>query len=235
MSASLAQERRFEDGAVAAPPGLLLSLATIAVVSFDHVLAGMVRAGQGIEAICCFLGLCRTVLDDHLVRLGLSRPHDRPLRKPGPRGWSDEDARRLIAWRLAGVHPEIIGQRLDRQRSANAVRAKARRLGLEPPPRKLLYKPTPETLRDPAPGPLFRAQSPTRAATPAELCGTVAGEVSVRGKSDGGAVAPHPSAGPPDEPSAGDAPKPRDGREACPEGQRELPLFSLVGGTMAVP
>ena len=234
MSASLAQEGQFEDGATAAPPGLLLSLATIALVSFDHVLAGMVRAGQGIEAICCFLGLARTALDEHVVRLGLSRPHDRPLRKPGPRGWSDEDGRRLIAWRLATVHPEIIGQRLDRQRSANAVRAKARRLGLEAPPRKSLHKPAPETLRDPAPGPLFRAQSPTRAATPAEVCGTAAGEVSVRGVSDGGPVALHRSAGPLNDTAGENVPDARRGRKARPEGQHGLPLFSVVGGA-AVP
>jgi hypothetical protein len=36
------------------------------------------------------------------------------------------DTVRLIAWRIAGVHPEVIGLRLGR--SANAVRAKARRL-----------------------------------------------------------------------------------------------------------
>ena len=235
MSGALAQERQFEDGATAAPPGLLLSLATIALVSFDHVLAGMVRAGQGIEAICCFLGLGRTALDEHVVRLGLSRPHDRPLRKPGPRGWSDEDGRRLIAWRLATVHPEIIGQRLDPQRSANAVRAKARRLGLPVPPRKQLHRPEPETLRDPAPGPLIHAQAPARAPTPSEVCGTAAGEVSVRGVSYDGAVSLHPAAGSLNETAGENDPDPRLGRKARSEGQRELPLFGVVGGTAAVP
>ena len=41
-----------------------------------------------------------------------------------------EDIRLLIAWRPSGVRPEVIGQHLTRPRSANAVRAKARRLGL---------------------------------------------------------------------------------------------------------
>ena len=69
--------------------GLLLSLAAAATVvadiPFDAVLAGMVAAGHGIEAICLYLDLSRAALDYHLVRLGLRTPHDRPQRKPGPR------------------------------------------------------------------------------------------------------------------------------------------------------
>ena len=89
-------------------PGLLLSVAAAATVvagggiPFDAVLAGMVAAGQGIEAICLYLDLSRAALDDHLVRLGLRTPHDRPRRKLGPRGWSEIDTRRLIAWRVCG-------------------------------------------------------------------------------------------------------------------------------------
>jgi hypothetical protein len=72
-------------------PGLLPSLAvatTAAGFPFDPVLAGMVAAGQGIHAICLYLGLTRAALDEHVVRLGLRSPHDRPFRNPGPRGWS---------------------------------------------------------------------------------------------------------------------------------------------------
>jgi hypothetical protein len=119
---------------------LLLSVAAATVVAgggipFDAVLAGMVATGHGIEAICLYLDLSRRALDHHLVRLGLRTPHDRPRRKLGPRGWSEIDTRRLIAWRVGGIHPETIGQR-----SANAVRAKARRLGLPRPDRKSLRR-----------------------------------------------------------------------------------------------
>ena len=103
------------------PAGLLLTLAAAVVFPFDRVLAGMVAAGHGIEAISLYLGLTRGVLLEHVVRLGLATPHDRPLRKSGARGWSVLDTMRLVAWRVAGVHPETIGARLGR--SANAVRA----------------------------------------------------------------------------------------------------------------
>jgi len=72
--------------------GLLLAWTAAATAAvgfpFDPVLAGMVAAGQGIHAICLYLGLTRPALDEHLVRLGLRTPHERPLRKPGTRGWS---------------------------------------------------------------------------------------------------------------------------------------------------
>ena len=105
------------------PAGLLLTLAAAVVFPFDRVLAGMAAAGHGIEAICLYLGLTRTVLLEHVVRLGLATPHDRPLRKSGPRGWSVLETMCLIAWRVLGVHPETICARLGR--SVNAVRAKA--------------------------------------------------------------------------------------------------------------
>jgi hypothetical protein len=79
-------------------------------------------------------------------RLGLPAPHARPWRNTR-RSWSVPDVVRLIIWRIAGVHPEVIGARLDTPRSANAVRAKARRLGIPPPPRKMLHRP--ESLADP--------------------------------------------------------------------------------------
>jgi hypothetical protein len=124
-------------------------VAAAAVLPFDRVLAGMVAAGQGIEAICLFLSLSREALDDGLVRLGLRTPHDRPLRRPGPKGWSVADVIRLIYWRATGVHPEDIGHRLGR--SANAVRSKARRLGIPAPDRKALRRVEPASLRDPSP------------------------------------------------------------------------------------
>ncbi|MCB8883038.1 hypothetical protein ACELLULO517_22510 [Acidisoma cellulosilytica] len=116
---------------------------------FDRLLACMVSAGQGIQALCLFLSLSRAVLDEHIIRLGIATPHDRPMRGGGAKAWSLRDTLRLIVWRLAAVHPDVIGQRLDTPRSANAVRAKARRLGIPCPDRKALHKPQPDSLRDP--------------------------------------------------------------------------------------
>jgi hypothetical protein len=165
---------------------LLLSLAVAATAAagfpFDPVLAGMVAAGQGIQAICLYLGLTRAALDDHIARLGLKRPHDRPLRKGGPRGWSALDTRRLIAWRVRGIHPETIGQRLGR--SANAVRAKARRLGIPRPDRKSLQRIDPAHLEDPAPvfaGSAHAGSSQPSLKSPSAVRGTAAGAVGVRG------------------------------------------------------
>jgi hypothetical protein len=168
-------------------PGLLLSWTTAAAAAagfpLDAVLAGMVAAGQGIHAICLYLGLTRPALDEHLVRLGLRTPHERALRKPGPRGWSVLDTIRLIAWRLAGIHPDTIALRLGR--SANAVRAKARRLGIPRPDRKALQRVDPERLQDPVPGFGLGGQAVARDAlsrpmSPSAVCGTSAGLVSVR-------------------------------------------------------
>src|ERR1700756_1413375 len=162
-------------------PGLLPSLAvatTAAGFPFDPVLAGMVAAGQGIHAICLYLGLTRAALDEHVVRLGLRSPHDRPFRNPGPRGWSLIDTIRLIAWRVRGIHPETIGQRLGR--SANAVRAKSRRLGLPRPGRKSLRRVDPAGLKDPGPGIAFAAPAEEAEAplqSPSAECGAAAGVV----------------------------------------------------------
>jgi hypothetical protein len=232
---------------VSGPPPLLLSLAAAAVFPFDQVLAGMVAAGQGIQALCLFLGLTRSALDEHLVRLGLATPHDRPLRQWGRHPWSVLDTVRLIAWRIAGVHPEVIGLRLSR--SANAIRAKARRLGIQAPGRKALHKPDPATLTDPMPGFGFgRPGGPPCQASPVAACGRAAGPVSVHGAAAPAAVTafpigppvgdPHPAPKPAAQPVAEPAPqqvpsfapsRPR-GRRSRPEGQRELSLFGVAGG-----
>ena len=73
-----------------------------AVAPVDYVLAGMVAAGLGAEAISLYLGLARTALFERLVELGLPAPHDRPLRRAGGRNpWSTEDVQQLIAWWVA--------------------------------------------------------------------------------------------------------------------------------------
>jgi len=214
--------------------GLLLAWTTAATAAvgfpFDPVLAGMVAAGQGIHAICLYLGLTRPALDEHLVRLGLRTPHERPLRKPGPRGWSLLDTIRLIAWRVAGIHPETIAQRLGR--SANAVRAKARRLGLPRPDRKALQRVDPASLEDPVPGFGIGGQSAAcepvpRSLSPSEVCGTSAGPVSVRVGDDAAGMVdlltPLPASAPP-------AADPRCHSEVArgPVRERELPLFRVV-------
>lgn len=216
-----------EEGAIP-PAGLLLTLAAAVVFPFDRVLAGMVAAGHGLEAICLYLGLTRTVLLEHVVRLGLVTPHDRPMRKTGARAWSALDTMRLIAWRVAGIHPETIGARLGR--SANAVRAKARRLGLPVPERRTLRKLAPGLLEDPLPGfgfaDLPKACRPDISTTesPASLCGRAAGQVSVAGSLGRTEVIP-PC---PPEPNHQPAKTPRPRRARPAEGQRELQLFRIV-------
>ena len=218
------------------PVGLLLTLVAAVVFPFDRVLAGMVAAGHGIEAITLYLGLTRSVLLEHVVRLGLATPHDRPMRKPGARGWSVLDTMRLIAWRVAGVHPDTIGARLGR--SANAVRAKARRLGLPVPDRRTLRKLDPGTLEEPVPGFGFSDLSPTSRpddgdALPNSLCGRAAGQVSISG-SLGRTEIIRPSEPEPSRESA-KRPRPRPPGARPAEGQRELQLFRVVPNPEPVP
>lgn len=150
----------------AAPQGLIapssaaLQVALVAALPLDEILTGMVGAGLGIEAICLFLGLSRSVLDASIVRLNLRTPPNTSLRPPGPKGWSVGDVMRLIAWRVAAIHPDTIGLRLGR--SANGVRSKARRLGLPLPSRKALRRVDPHTLPDP-PGAAAASPSPPAA------------------------------------------------------------------------
>lgn len=181
------------------------------------------------EALCFILGLTRQTLDEHIVRLCLPTPHDRPLRKPGPKGWSLVDTIRLIVWWFAAVHPETIGQRLERQRSANAVRAKARRLGLPRRGRSDLHKPDPAHLLEPDADWLALGRTDDRKSTlwpvipdtrrdaigmPDPRSGSMTGET-------------RPAAPMPAEPGAqakGTAPG-----EAKSPRQRELPLLAIVG------
>ena len=197
MSATLSGASQEGSAPVSGPPPLLLSPAAADVFPFDKVLGGMVAAGQGIQALCLFLDLTRSALDEHLVRLGLATPHDRPLRQSGRHPWSVRDAVRLIAWRIAGVHPEVIGLRL--RRTANAVRAKAWRLGIKAPGRKALHKPDPATLTDPMPGFGFGSpDGPSCQASSAAACGRAAGAVSIRGAGDDTGATVLPTGVPPD-------------------------------------
>jgi len=118
----------------------------------DHLLGCMIAAGQGVHALCLFLHLSRDTLEAHIVRLRLATPHDRPMRKAGAKAWSIPDTILAIFLRLAGVHPETIGQALSQPRSANAVRTKLRRMGIRGPGRKELFKPEPTSLHAPDAG-----------------------------------------------------------------------------------
>jgi hypothetical protein len=216
-----AQEAKLT-GIFGAPRALRLVVG-IMLFPFDDVLRGMVSAGQGIEVLCLFLELTRGQLDDHLIRLGLATPHNRPMRKAGGiKAWSVADVIRLIAWRVAGVHPEIIGLKLGR--SAGAVRSKARRLGLRAPPRKLLHKPDLNSLRDPEPGFGWKnQQSPALPASPQAACGRVAGVISFNGRESVGSFVNFSGQ------SGGKHVV--SGFFGGSVGQRELPLFGVVGGT----
>jgi hypothetical protein len=111
-----------------------------AVAPVDYVLAGMVAAGLGAQAISLYLGMARTVLCERLAELVLPAPHDRPLRRAGGKNpWTTEDVRQLIAWWVAGIHVRSIAAGLGRSRSA--IYAKRRRLGLPDRERKrLVYR-----------------------------------------------------------------------------------------------
>jgi hypothetical protein len=200
-------------------PNVLHSLAAVVLFPFDDVLGGMVAAGQGIQAICNFLQLTRFQLDDHLARLGLATPHNRPMRKVGRNPWSVWDVIRLIFWRSSGVHPEVIGKKLNR--SAGAVRAKWRRLGQKAPPRKLLHKPDPAILRDPEPGVGWQKTDSAIHGPLLSTCGRIAGLVTWRSLEDAKGSLP-----------LGDATgvEPANTFEGAVR-QPEFALLGLVGGT----
>lgn len=214
-----------------------LGIVVAAAFPFDRVLAGMVRAGQGIEAICLYLGLTRTSLDDSLARLGLRTPHDRRMRKPGSHGWSLFDTTRLIAWRLAGIHPQTISTKLNR--SVGAVRSKCRRLGIPTPERKSLRKVDPETLQDPGPD-YFTAAArfafgAASSGSASARCGTAAGPIVVRPPAPPSAPAQTPvsTAHLVEQSGAAPALQPapaRSPRQGKTPDQRALQLFRIIPG-----
>jgi hypothetical protein len=212
------------------PGGLLAVFAALGrAVSFpfDALLVGMVGAELCVELLCRYLRLTRDDLYEHIVRLGLRSPPDRPARKSGARGWSDRDVQILLYLRPLGVHPAVIGELLEQKRSASAVRAKWRRLGLTSPPRRMLFRPDAATLaalraalgRDAAGVPSDEARAPVEAGSPVDVCGRAAGPVEFR-------LVPNPKPAVPPAKRARRSPRP-----ARPAGQRELGLLGVVGGT----
>ena len=136
MSACLAQtplevQRRWM-------PGLFLIQVAGALSPLDYVVAGMARHGLGCEAIRLYLRLSCDAFDGALARLGLARPHERPLPKPHPRAWGLIEVWKLIALWIAGMHPATIGVLLGR--TEGSVRSKAYRTGLPRRDRKLLIR-----------------------------------------------------------------------------------------------
>jgi CarD family transcriptional regulator len=116
------------------PSSGISRVAAAALFPFTPVLAGMVAAGLGIEAIHLYLELSRTEILDRLAALGLPVPHSRPVRKGGKHAWTGEDVRHFIELWLSGVRIRGIAAVLDR--SPGALYSKRRRLGLPTRPRK---------------------------------------------------------------------------------------------------
>jgi hypothetical protein len=95
----------------------------------DRILAGMVQAGLVQEAICSFLAITLGALRDQLVELDVPTPADRPMRRAsGKNPWTVGDVQLLISLWIANIHPDAMSHQL--KRSPNAIRAKARRIGL---------------------------------------------------------------------------------------------------------
>ncbi len=106
-----------------------------------RILPGMLARGHGIDALCLYLDLARTVLLDLIIELDLPTPHDRPLRKPGGRNpWTFADTTLFVLLWMAGWHVESLGECFGR--SAGSARYKARHLGLPRRDRKLVFRPT---------------------------------------------------------------------------------------------
>lgn len=105
----------------------------------DRILKGMLAVGLVQQAICIYLGLSAEELLAAVVRLGLPTPSDAPMRRRGGKNpWSDWQCEILVRRWGENIHPQSIAEEIGR--SAGAVRAKARRLGLFRRNRKDLIK-----------------------------------------------------------------------------------------------
>ena len=106
----------------------------------EAVLRGMVARGHGLEAISAYLQQSPEEILDAVVGLDLPTPHDRPLRQSSsPKAWKASDYLPLIQHWLAGFHAATIGERFGR--SAGAIWAKARWLGLPKRDRRSIVRP----------------------------------------------------------------------------------------------
>jgi len=118
--------------------GVVLATVVAVVTAGDSVLAGMIAAGLSVDAIGLYLDISPAALFDRAESLGLTRPHDRPMRRGGGKNsWTPEDSRQLIALWMAGVRVRSIAAALGRSRSA--IYGRRRRLGLPPRDRRALH------------------------------------------------------------------------------------------------
>jgi hypothetical protein len=78
--------------------GVVLATVVAVVTAGDSVLAGMIAAGLSVDAIALYLDISPAALFDRAESLGLTRPHDRPMRRGGGKNsWTPEGSRQLIA------------------------------------------------------------------------------------------------------------------------------------------
>lgn len=118
-----------------------------AVVRNEAVLRGMVARGHDLGAISVYLQQSRDEILDAVVRLDLPTPHDRPLRQSsGPKAWKASDYLPLIQHWLSGLHAGSIGEKFGR--SAGAIWAKARWLGLPKRDRRSVFRTNVEATPD---------------------------------------------------------------------------------------
>lgn len=107
---------------------------------YDTVLAGLVRRGHGLEALCQYLRAGEDFLLERVVALGLPTPHSRPVRRnTHPRAWRGADMLPLIdCWLSAWDVGSIAGAF---ERSNGGVYALVRRLGLPSRERAQIRRP----------------------------------------------------------------------------------------------
>ena len=118
--------------------GVVLTTVVAVVTAGDSVLTGMIAAGLSVDAIALYLDISPAALFDRAESLGLTRPHDRPMRRAGGKNsWTPEGLRQLIALWMAGVRVRSIAAPLGRSRSA--IYGRRRRLGLPPRDRRALH------------------------------------------------------------------------------------------------
>jgi hypothetical protein len=104
------------------------------------VLSCLIAHGFGIEAICFFLSIGQKKLQDLVVDLEVSMPHDRPMRKrPLKSGWSSLEHLTLIKGWVNNYRAGYIATQIKRTKAS--IQAQAGRLGLPKRDRKFLHTP----------------------------------------------------------------------------------------------
>ena len=129
----------------------------------ETVLRGLVEKGHGLDAISTFLRVDRETVLDWAVMLDLPTPHDQPMRRSaGSKAWAVSDYFRFIESWVSGWRAASIGEQFGR--SAGAIWAKARWLGLPRRDRRNVFRPSADSVHE--------AQGSTRTSARLELCVT---------------------------------------------------------------